>query len=70
MKRSILVLALRKKNKSPKANEIEYQYLSAEKIRKALEWKRYNILKEVLTKKDWYRTFFAPSNMGWVRDER
>jgi nucleoside-diphosphate-sugar epimerase len=60
-------LALQEKNKSPTANEIEYKYLSAEKTRKALEWKRYNILERILArKKDWYRTFFAPSSTGWV----
>lgn len=53
-------------NKSPAANEIEHQYLSAEKTRKALKWKPHCTVDEGLTSTiAWYREFFAPGDTGW-----
>jgi hypothetical protein len=59
-------LVLWNKNKIFAANEIEYQYLLAEKISKVLKWKLHYILDEGMTrKKAWYRGFFVPSDTGW-----
>jgi hypothetical protein len=64
-------LTLRKKNKSPTANETEQQYLPAEEAIKTLEWKRYNILEEALARKRSGTESYLPSaTWDGVRNER